>query len=206
MTGKGKQRALSLSGSESNASGSEAGDYAYERQYNGNGSASTSQQLLTSFEFDLPTLLHDLSLSRMPAPSVLSSVPDELLRCCGCTRIMQEFRYACTLCGPILPEDALSDDGTQRMDGGRDDNDGESANGTVVSFSTAEGEAVTLLQGEQVDPAGVALPLSPDCSPPTIMSQLGGAEPDPVAEMIEDSQHGYELCSECVETEVGSSS
>ena len=97
--------------------------------------------------FSLPNFLADLSLSRMPAPSILSSVPDELLRCCGCSKAMLDFRYICSSCGPILPEQAHSDDGTER----EEEDDARSDVGTVVTLSD-DGDAVSEASRDSNEP------------------------------------------------------
>ncbi|KAI5477009.1 hypothetical protein MNV49_006967 [Pseudohyphozyma bogoriensis] len=137
---------------------------------------------------DLPTLLADLSLSRItPAPSLhsLSSVPDELLRCSDCRKPMRELRYICTLCGPILPEGRRR---LMRLDEGAEDVDldfdetGSDA-GTVmesegeseVGLAGGNGEEIPLMRFSKVEKGkgredalerarNVALPLSPETS------------------------------------------
>ncbi|ORY70652.1 hypothetical protein BCR35DRAFT_307963 [Leucosporidium creatinivorum] len=219
---------------------------------------SPSHQTLTptSTSLDLPSFLASLSLTRprMPAPSILSSVPDELLRCCGCGKDLISFRYICALCGPILPAQAVSDDGTQM-----ERNEGEGApseTGTEGTDGTEEGEGTPLLlngaaAGAVDDPLGVnraretALPISPLGSPtrlpPTTTttnliltdegvftsspppppahahdlsspppalpcaspspSQLIPHDHTPSPSSEEEDRGGFELCSDCIETE-----
>ncbi|KAL8293794.1 hypothetical protein RQP46_000495 [Phenoliferia psychrophenolica] len=125
------------------SSDSEGEAFQFDAHLESNGAGPSTLQHLQDTEpgpssqqpFSLPNFLADLSLSRMPAPSILSSVPDEMLRCCGCSQAMLDFRYICQACGPILPEQALSDDGTQ-IDG-RDD-DARSDVGTIVNGEERE--------------------------------------------------------------------
>lgn len=162
---------------------------------------------------DLSSFLADLSLSRIPAPSILSSVPDELLRCCACSKVMENLRYCCMTCGPILPDADLSDDGTQ-MEQEEDQNQPTQDEG--------KGKAQEPIQDPLgVNPTHVALPLSPLSSPTSTSTPLSNHQPfhgtnnprpvppplqsssnfqsSPVPE--EEERSGFELCSECVETE-----
>ena len=228
---KGKARAYSISDSESAYSGAgRAAGPSHDRHYlHDHHGASTSQQPHPGpAEFDLPTLLHDLSLSRMPAPSVLSSVPDAMLSCSACKRRMEDFRYICCQCGPRQLEQALSDDGTQVNFRNEEGDDGASVDGTVNSFGTeSAAETKALLDGHgEVDPSRIALPLSPATSPTTtsngrVTDPLGasvfssgqarpslagvlasaGADTDATQPDDDPAWSGYELCSECVEKE-----
>ena len=123
---------------------------------------------------------------------------------------MREFRYICTLCGPILPEHALSDDGTQ-VERRR----GVCLDGGLVDIEVGEEEPLLSDPLGAIIPSQVALPLSPDVSPhspfsPTLtLQQIFPFASHPFLPVIpahishkasEDERGGYELCSECVET------
>lgn len=70
---------------------------------------------------------------------------------------MLQFRYICTLCGPILPdEQTLSDDGTQ-VEGreGDDDDDMMSDSGTVITLSEVDDDESSSQKPLLSDPLGV---------------------------------------------------
>ncbi|KAK4700126.1 hypothetical protein P7C70_g6126, partial [Phenoliferia sp. Uapishka_3] len=164
------------------------GAFRYDNHLDENGAGPSNHRTQSPAGFSLPNFLADLSLSRMPAPSILSSVPDELLRCCGCSKALLECRYICNLCGPILPEQALSDDGTriEGRNGGDNDDDSRSDAGTVITLSESEGsysEFSDASSRDQLlsDPLGVVQqaaavkhPKSPPISSPTIPSVQTG--------------------------------
>lgn len=212
-----------------------------------------SNRILDMTAAELPNFLSELRLSRPSAPSVLSSLPDELLRCCACSRELVAFRYVCCLCGPILPDQASSDDGTQVLQDIGDSVPDDSASRGDVSSSSSSSPATTptdsTVQSKSAvqeiidDPLGVnasrsqpppsALPLiqtetlssptghaenghvhnptSPLCSPILTLH----AESHPAGQVNltasahelahhrhgEEDRGGFELCSDCVETE-----
>ncbi|KDE07399.1 hypothetical protein MVLG_02266 [Microbotryum lychnidis-dioicae p1A1 Lamole] len=174
---------------------------------------SSSHTNHTGSNFDLPGFLADLSRSSLPAPSVLSAVRDDMLRCCGCAKVMSSFRYICASCGPILPDGmATSDDGTQI--------------GSTTSDSASNGKVSEREEQEAAkvheDPLGVnvwnsdaskgkAKAESPshhhDASSPLLAHPHEGTSSDLLQH--EEARHhyghdergGFELCSDCVETE-----
>lgn len=134
--------------------------------------------------YDLPNFLADLSLSRRPTPSLLSSVPDEQLRCCGCQKIMYDFRYVCSSCGPILPE---SDDGSE----------GRTAYGhggtSIIRLETPTSDPLGVIETSRLTMEATNL-LNPRDHPST------SQKPSDEASAKDREGGGFELCIRCVET------
>lgn len=145
-----------------------------------------------------------------PPPSAISSAASRPRICCGCQNSMPDLRYVCSACGPLMPRFLCSDD--------------EEQNGTEVSFPTSGTRQYAGKQRESrsqhdfihskvTNPYHKSASVSHSrrdrlaklrLSAQDLLPAGVGDDPDTNADSVNGDDleaEGFELCSECVETE-----